>query len=173
MKIGVLSDTHDHLVNIKQAVDIFKREGIEFLIHAGDFCSPFVFKELDKLRPECGKAYAVFGNNDGDKVLLTRNAGGFCSIQPGILKINIDNRAIVVMHYPDIADELYRSGEFDLVIYGHTHKRRLDTFTKGSRTITILNPGSCAGYLADKPTIAVVELKSMSVNLFTLEQAIL
>ncbi len=32
MKIGVLSDTHDHLVNIKQAVMIFKREGIEFTV---------------------------------------------------------------------------------------------------------------------------------------------
>ena len=168
MKIGVISDTHDHLDNIKKAVEIFKKSGIDVLIHAGDFCSPFVFRELNKLQPECSKAYAVFGNNDGDKVLLTQNAGKFCSIQQGVLKIELEGRKIAVMHYPDIADELFRSGEFDIVIYGHTHKKRLEVTADRNTKRIILNPGSCAGYLADKPTAALVDLKNLSTDIISL-----
>jgi len=168
MKIGIISDTHDHLENIKKAVDRFNKSGIDILIHAGDFCSPFVFRELNKLQPQCSRAYAVFGNNDGDKVLLTQNAGKFCSIQQGILKIQLEGRKIAVMHYPDIADELFRSGEFDIVIYGHTHRKRLD-FSRGEASKRIiLNPGSCAGYLTDSPTAAILDLEKMSADIISL-----
>jgi len=168
MKIGVISDTHDHLENIKKSVEIFKKLRADVLIHAGDFCSPFVFRELNKLQPECSKAYAVFGNNDGDKVLLTENAGNFCSIKQGILKLELEGRKIAVMHYPDIADELFRSGEFDIVIYGHTHRKRLEVTTDGDTKRIILNPGSCAGYLTDKPTVALIDLKNLSADIISL-----
>ena len=46
MKIGVLSDTHDNLTNIRKAVEIFSKNGVEALIHGGDFCSPFTLAEF-------------------------------------------------------------------------------------------------------------------------------
>ena len=49
MKIGVLSDTHDNLVNIRKAVEIFSKNGVEAVIHAGDFCSPFTLPEFKPL----------------------------------------------------------------------------------------------------------------------------
>ena len=168
MKVGVISDTHDHLDNIRKAVEIFKNLRIDILVHAGDFCSPFVFRELNKLKPECSKAYAVFGNNDGDKVLLTQNAAGFCTIQQGVLKIELEGKSIAVMHYPDIADTLFRSGEFDIIIYGHTHRKRLEILKNGGNKRILLNPGSCAGYLTDKPTVAYIDLKDLSADIISL-----
>jgi tetratricopeptide (TPR) repeat protein len=42
MRIGILSDTHDHIENTRQALEILRREGVERLFHCGDVTSPEV-----------------------------------------------------------------------------------------------------------------------------------
>jgi predicted phosphodiesterase len=37
MKIGIISDSHDHLENIRKSADLFKQRKIEFVLHLGDF----------------------------------------------------------------------------------------------------------------------------------------
>jgi putative phosphoesterase len=164
MMLGVMSDSHDHLGNISKAVAAFTERRIAALIHGGDLCSPFVFRELEKLKGICPRMYAVFGNNDGDRVLLTEKGRGFCTFRDGALTLELAGRRIAVMHYPDVAESLYRSGDFDLVIYGHSHQVRVE----GSDRI-LLNPGSCAGYLAQRATIAAVDLASLEVELIELD----
>ncbi|UCF98250.1 MAG: metallophosphoesterase [Spirochaetaceae bacterium] len=164
MIVGVMSDSHDHLANIGRAVKVFSERKIAALIHGGDLCSPFVFRELEKLKSFCPSMYAVFGNNDGDRVLLTEKGRGFCTFRDGALSLEMESRRIAVMHYPDVAESLHRSGDFDLVIYGHNHTARVE----GEKRI-LLNPGSCAGYLTDRATIAVVDLQSLGVELIELD----
>jgi putative phosphoesterase len=164
MILGVMSDSHDHLGNIGKAVQAFLDRKIGALIHAGDFCSPFVFRELEKLKPTCPRMYAVFGNNDGDRVLLVDKGSGFCTFRDSALSLELQGRRIAVMHYPDVAASLYRSGDFDLVVYGHSHEPNLQ---QGERVL--LNPGSCAGYLSDRATVSVVDLDSLQVEMITLE----
>ena len=41
MIIGLLSDTHDHIPNIRKAINRFKEENVELVLHAGDYVSPF------------------------------------------------------------------------------------------------------------------------------------
>ncbi len=159
MLVGVMSDSHDNLEKVRKAVEIFKERRIEVLLHAGDFCSPFVFMELKKLQSICREAFGVFGNNDGDKLLLAQNSSGFCKLQNGIMKLELDGKRIAMMHYPDVARELHDSGIFDLVIYGHVHKKLVE----GDRK-KLLNPGACSGYIADEATVALVELRDMSVE---------
>jgi putative phosphoesterase len=163
MKIGVFSDTHDNLVNIARAVDIFKERRVEALIHAGDFCSPFVFNEIEKIKPVCSKMYAVFGNNDGDKLLLTQKAGSFCVIKDILHELELGGRKIAVMHYPELAERFFKDESFDLVIYGHNHKCRV----RGNDRL-LLNPGTCSGYLADKATVAVLDLGSLRAEIIPL-----
>jgi putative phosphoesterase len=107
--------------------------------------------------------HAVFGNNDGDRVLLTLKGRDFCTFRDGALSLKLGGRTIAVMHYPDVAESLHRSGDFDLVIYGHTHQPRLEG---GERLL--LNPGSCAGYLAERATVAVVDLDTLKAELIEL-----
>jgi putative phosphoesterase len=164
MILGVMSDSHDHLENIGKAVAAFTERRIGSLIHGGDLCSPFVFRQLEQLRELCPSMYAVFGNNDGDRVLLTEKGRGFCTFRDGALTLELGGRRIAVMHYPDVAESLHRSGDFDLVIYGHSHQVRVE----GSDRI-LLNPGSCAGYLAQRATIAAVDLASLEVELIELD----
>jgi putative phosphoesterase len=163
MKLGIMSDSHDHMGNISKAVEAFSQRKIEALIHGGDLCSPFVFRKLDQLREFCPQMYAVFGNNDGDRVLLTEKGRGFCTFRDGALTLELDGRRIAVMHYPDVAESLHKSGDFDLVIYGHTHHVRME-----GKDRILLNPGTCSGYLADRSTIAVVDLAGFEVELIEL-----
>jgi putative phosphoesterase len=163
MKIGILSDTHDHLPNIAKAVDAFSRAGVGAVIHAGDFCSPFTIPSFKPLADRGIKMYAVFGNNDGDRPLLIQRGGTFCSFADGSRIVTLDGRTFAVMHYPDLADDLFRSQAYDVVVYGHNHKLRVEGEAK-----KVLNPGTCAGYLADAATVALLETSDLSVEIVRL-----
>jgi putative phosphoesterase len=163
MKIGVLSDTHDNLPNIRRAAAVFMDRGIQTVLHGGDFCSPFTLLEFKPLADKGVRMYAVFGNNDGDKVLLTKRGEGICSFMDGAHVLELDGRRIVILHYPDLAEDLFHSGVFDLVVYGHNHQTRLEGTDR-----KLLNPGPCSGYLADKATIAVVDTADMAAEIIVL-----
>ena len=163
MKIGVISDSHDNLSNIRKAVEVFSTNGVEALIHGGDFCSPFTMAEFKPLADKGVKMHAVFGNNDGDRVLLARRGEGFCTFADGSVVVTLGGKRIVILHYPDLAEDLFRLGAYDLVIYGHNHKIRVEGQGK-----KLLNPGTASGYLADKATVALVETTGMDVQIVTL-----
>jgi hypothetical protein len=67
------------------------------------------------------------------------------------------------MHYPDFAEDIFKSGAYDVVVYGHDHKCRVQG--EGRK---LLNPGTCAGYLADAATVAVLETSDLRVEILTL-----
>jgi len=163
MKVGILSDSHDRLENLRQAAGLFLRAGVKAVIHAGDFCSPFCFLELSALKGI--PMYAVFGNNDGDRLLLQEKSRGFCTFKDAVHQLELDGRRVVVMHYPDLAQSLYGSGQYDLVIYGHTH--RPVTRADGSGRL-LVNPGSCAGYLTERATAAVWDTAAMELEIINL-----
>ncbi len=163
MKIGVISDSHDNLPNIRKAVQVFSTNGVEALIHGGDFCSPFTIPEFKPLSDKGVKMHAVFGNNDGDRILLARRGDGFCTFADGSLTVTLDGKKILVLHYPDLGEDLYRLGAYDLVIYGHNHQVRVEGGQK-----KLLNPGTSSGYLADRATVAIVETRGMEVEIVTL-----
>jgi predicted phosphodiesterase len=47
MKIGLISDTHDNIQNIQNAISLFNDKHVSFVIHAGDRVSPEVVKGLE------------------------------------------------------------------------------------------------------------------------------
>ena len=107
-------------------MEIFSKNGVEAVIHAGDFCSPFTLPEFKPLFDKGVKMHAVFGNNDGDRVLLARRGGDSVTFTDFACIVTLDGRKIVVMHYPELADDLFRLGAYHLVVYGHNHKVRVD-----------------------------------------------
>ncbi|MGA2763437.1 MAG: metallophosphoesterase [Spirochaetia bacterium] len=163
MKIGVISDSHDNLPNIRKAVQVFSTNGVEALIHGGDFCSPFTIAEFKPLAEKGVKMHAVFGNNDGDRVLLAKRGEGFITFADGSLSVTLGGKRIVVLHYPDLGEDLFRLGAYDLVIYGHNHTVKVEG---GERKL--LNPGTSSGYLAERATVAIVETRGMEVDIITL-----
>ncbi len=152
MLIGIMSDTHDNLIFVKKAIELFNKRKVGFVIHAGDYTSPFTLKLFKELN--C-KYVGIFGNNDGDKLLLLERAEGKIHSQPYIFKLH--NRKIVVMHEHHVADALADSGHYDLVVYGHTHKADI----RKVKNTLVVNPGEVSTWLYGKATVALVDLNRM------------
>ena len=93
MKIGVFSDSHDHMPMIQAALDLFRAEAVEAVIHAGDFVAPFAAKLLVTFN---GPIYTVFGNNDGERAGLS---GILKDVTVGPLQLELGGRRILVHHW--------------------------------------------------------------------------
>jgi len=159
MLIGIISDTHDNMPALHRAVEILTLQRVEHVIHAGDFCSPFTFRALKHLK--CGFT-AIYGNNDGERVLLQQLSNSRIFTQPHI--IELAGKKIVLMHEHQVVDALADSSHFDLIVYGHTHTA--DIRKKGNTLI--VNPGELSGWLYGKSTMAIADLSSLSAELIEL-----
>jgi uncharacterized protein len=143
VKIGILSDSHDDVEALEKALGILRSQGCSFLIHAGDMCSPFIAR----LIRESGMDHlAVFGNNDGDRVALSK----LMDIAPAPRHATLEGRSVVLFHEPFINDFI-DPARVDLLVYGHTHI--VDISTRGD--MRIVNPGALSGILTDRKTCAV------------------
>lgn len=159
MKAGIIADTHDNLPAINKAVEIFNQEGIEILIHAGDFVAPFTEKPFRMLN---APLVGIFGNNDGDKLLLKEKykEKGVGEIYEDPYEFELTAKKIIVTHKPKIVDALAASGAYDVVIYGHTHEAVIEK--KGNKKeaeTLVINPGECCGYLTGRKTVAILDLE--------------
>lgn len=159
MILGIIADTHDNMPTLRRAVELFNDRKVQHVIHAGDFVSPFTFRVLKGLQSEFT---GVFGNNDGDRLLLQKLSGGKIYNQPHLLELA--GRRIAVMHEHHIIDALAQSGCYDLVIYGHTHIPEI----RKIRDTLIINPGEASGWLYEKATVAVADLDKMSAEIIGL-----
>ncbi len=159
MIIGIISDTHDHVPMIQRAVEYFNARQVSHVIHAGDFTSPFTFRALKQLIcPFTG----IYGNNDGERVLLQKLSQQRIFAQPYILELA--GRKIVIMHEHQVVDALADSGHFDLIVYGHTHE---PSIRKRGRAL-IVNPGELGGWLYGRSTMAIADLSTLSAELIDL-----
>jgi uncharacterized protein len=161
MKIGIISDTHDHMGNCQKACAAFTAEGVKTVLHAGDLVAPFVAPVFHQARL---KLIAVFGNNDGERLFLHERFSelGF-ELHHGPHRFDFSGRRICLMHEPRCLESLVRSGDFDLAVYGHTHEVAI-----GEEGTLVVNPGEACGYLTGKATCAVVELDDLSGRIIEL-----
>ncbi|UCF10084.1 MAG: metallophosphoesterase [Candidatus Bipolaricaulota bacterium] len=160
MKIGILSDTHDRLPLLERVVERFAGAGVELVLHAGDFVSPFTAIPLAQLEvPFVG----VFGNNDGDRLYLTKRFEAIGPIHLGYHTFESDGLRAVLMHEPKSIDALAASGHYDLVVYGHTHEIDL---REGD--CTVINPGEGCGYLSGRATAVIFDTETRRPELIDL-----
>lgn len=151
MIIGLLSDTHDDMAAIAKAVALFNAEGAVQVLHAGDIVSPFTFELFRELRAPLG---GVYGNNDGDRLLLRERSGGALHVQPHF--VTLDDTRLVIVHEPPLVTALARCGEYDVVVYGHTHAP--DVHRVGSTLV--VNPGKAARLHKGRQTVALLETQT-------------
>ena len=162
--IGVISDTHDNIEKIREAVNLLKNTGVDMVIHLGDYVAPFSLIELAGLGvPVKG----VFGNNDGEKsgLLAAASSLGFELHDQGYT-LEVDGRRILLLHgfgSPDNTRELVyalaSSGRWDAVLYGHTHQPDI----RYIRGVLVLNPGTVSGIL-NKPSMATLDTGRMTAR---------
>jgi putative phosphoesterase len=159
VKIGLLSDSHDDMEAIARAVALFNAECVVQVLHAGDIVSPFTFEAFRELRAPLG---GVYGNNDGDRLLLRERSGGALHVQPHFL--TLDGVRGVIVHEPALVKSLARSGDFDLVVYGHTHVP--DVHREGPALV--INPGKAARLNKGRSTVALLETETREAKIIDL-----
>jgi uncharacterized protein len=159
--IGIMSDSHDNLEAIRKAVELFNQEGVDVVIHAGDLISPFTAQEFQKLE---SSFIAIFGNNDGEREGLQTAYHDLCYLED-FKELSIRGRQIAVIHGFNqfLVDALAKSGTYDVVIRGHTHKQEIT----GDKTL-IINPGETCGYLSGSKTVVLLEPTDLSYTVLYL-----
>jgi len=152
MRIGIISDTHDHVKRTARAVALLAAEGAEQLIHCGDLTGPDIVWACSEL-----PCYYVFGNNDSDNVPALREAiaetNGVCLDWGG--EITLAGKRIAVTH-GHMTSDLRRllAARPDYLLSGHSHVPA----DLRDRSLRRINPGAL--HRAAEFTVAVLDLES-------------
>jgi uncharacterized protein len=146
--VCILSDTHENIPIIKNALPLIKQRAPNVVIHCGDIISPPTLKLFEGLPMRF-----VLGNNDGEIEGLKEMCRklGFPEIATE-LEEEIGEKRFYVTHGTReyIIDEQAGSQLYDYVLHGHTHEIRNETM---GRT-RIINPGAL--FMAKQYTFAVL-----------------
>jgi putative phosphoesterase len=165
MIVGLMSDTHDRLPLIDEAVKKLNEEKVELVLHAGDYVAPFVASHFEPLK---ARLIGVFGNNDGDRVLLRKK---FAEIEADIRGrfafVVADGLKIALLHgdEADLLRSLVELESHDVLVSGHSHVAK--TYRKGR--ILVINPGEACGYLSGQPTISILYTDTLDVKTIQLK----
>lgn len=146
MLLGIISDTHDRLPSIDAAITFFKQQGVDEIIHCGDW------KSLETIQYFANRAHeatlpvrGVLGNNDIDVVsilsYLQVTPGNF-KVKEGVFEFELENRKIALYHghHKPTLRKVLAETSYDIILLGHTHKPRIEQ----SDSQLVINPGSTA-----------------------------
>ena len=159
MKVGLISDTHNHLREARRALDRLVERGARHLVHCGDAGEDVVDLLSAVCREHGVRAHVAVGNCDRahleDAPFRTSPAGLERAEAPEFI---LAGKRCIVLH-GDRAEILRRaleSNRFDFVFTGHTHAPA-DQRTGKTR---LVNPGSAARPRRGPPTVALLDLET-------------
>jgi len=165
MKIAIISDSHDNLINLDKCLKYLQQQDIKFLIHCGDIAT---LETLQYLRDNFkGKIYACLGNMDINPEELAEQAKTFKQVEffEDYGEIIIDNLKMLFTHKPEDLKKYLVKIQVDWAFYGHTHKPWIE---KLGQTI-LLNPGTLAGMFS-YPTFAVLDTNTQKPELILVDK---
>ncbi len=163
MLVGIFADTHDHLANIRLAVEKFNAAECQLVLFAGDLVSTFAVPPLRKLKcPFVG----CFGDNEGNKIGLM---SGYASVghmaEPPVRFTAADGTRFIICHMKrQLRGE---ADDWDIAIFGHTHKPRIE---RDEHNRLLINPGETSGWTFGRPTIVLLETTTQSFQIVDLDE---
>jgi putative phosphoesterase len=166
VRIGLLSDTHDRVPAVEALLARFAEAGVEFVLHAGDYCAPFA---LGPFRRAGVPLLGVFGRNDGDRDGLRAAAGALPAggeLFEAPHSLELGGRRVLLVH--DLGDALVRSVEAHaVVVHGCSH--RAEVRQRGAALL--VNPGEACGWIVGEPRAAVLDLETLRAEPVSLGSA--
>lgn len=153
MKVGVISDTHDNVSAVEEAVEVFREEGVDTLVHCGDYIAPLVIPYFDGFT-----LHGVLGNNDGEISGLNTffDNLGDATLHGRYAELTFDDSSFAVLHgeSKNMVYSLAASGDYDYVLYGHHHAKEKEEL---GGTV-VVNPGAHFQTVPEEHrTVAVVD----------------
>ncbi|SFI18556.1 YfcE family phosphodiesterase [Planctomicrobium piriforme] len=162
MLVGIFSDTHDHLDNIRRAVALFNARECQCVLFAGDLVSTFAVPPLRDLK--C-PFYGCFGDNEGNKTGLI---GGLKIIgeirEPPAQYTLADGTRVMLGHMPQQVKAV--PDDIDIIIHGHTHRPLIKIDAQGRLWI---NPGETSGWTYGQPTVALLDTATCTAEIISLD----
>ncbi len=157
MKIGVLSDSHGNIENLKRALEILRKENVKFIVHLGDNysdCEGF----LINLRVP-----GVYDEEYSNKTIKHRIIKESCGKKFLFTHTNFSHENDFEN---DIKPEkLLEEKKIDFLVFGHTHIPEIKKEIVNGKEVIFLNPGHLKN--SDKkgypPTFAIIELNEKCV----------
>lgn len=157
MRIGVVSDTHNHLPNTRRIVELFNGAGVERVVHTGDITQAKTLRVFASLE---APLYAVYGNNDERGALARASLELDVRLFDPPLRLRWAGREILVVHDPlDLEPGLLLG--VDLAIHGHDHRHTHER--RGGALV--FNPGECAGHMPGFNQVGVVDLVTLDTRI--------
>ena len=162
MKIGVFSDVHDHLDNLRRAVEIFNSHSCDLVLFAGDLVSTIAIPPLRKLQcPFLG----CYGDNEGNRVGIQSGMSIVGTMADPPFGVCVaDGTRFVITHQLALLGENWDG--CDVVVYGHTHRASVEYDRHGR---LVLNPGETGGWTYGQPTIAILDTQVLKAELISLD----
>jgi putative phosphoesterase len=136
MKIGIVSDSHDHTAAVESVLREFRMRGVELIIHCGDIQSPKTIRSFAEI-----PTHFVFGNCDfqPDQLAAKIEEIGAKYYDPyGELVLEGKKIGWVHSHDVNLFLNLEFAERFDYLFYGHTH---IAEQHRRGRTL-VVNPGA-------------------------------
>lgn len=154
MQIAVISDSHYSVDKVRKLLTHLQSIGIDHLIHAGDFIGSGiqqVFEDFPGI-----KSFIARGNCDYQTDVIEQLRNMEHVMVADVLTFVIDTVSFIVSHIPGMALNTLEQKEADVIIHGHTHVPKIETY-KGA---LVINPGS----LMDGDGFMILETKDLSVD---------
>lgn len=171
MRIGLISDTHDDLSNLKAALEVLQDEGVAKVLHCGDICGLDTVRALAGLAPTDVSQSRQNGfdiwiaQGNMDRHLGLSHAVDHL-IGPGRLawlhRLTLGGYSLAMIHGDNegFLDGLIGSGKYAYVLHGHTHRRR-DQTVGGTR---VINPGALGGMHRQGRSLGILDLTTAETH---------
>lgn len=171
MKLAIISDIHDNLINLEICLNWCRASGVEQLICCGDVANAETLQFMSE--KFAGPIHLIRGNVDNYSEQEIKKFQNI--IYYGRLaRFELAGKKIGACHEPYLVEKVLELGKVssakvlapkcDIVFYGHTHKP-WESMESGVR---VINPGTLGGVFA-KATFAVWETEKEELELKIVE----
>jgi putative phosphoesterase len=172
MRIAVFSDVHDNFFNVRKTLNQIKESQVSSVLFLGDFINPGIANEIFEFFSKNRITfYGIFGNNDAEQARIydfakKNNANMFFR---DFAQLEIDNKKICMIHFPNLAGSLAKSGDFDVVFYGDDHIKHYEVLENGC---ILANPGEVSTHKTGICSFLIWDTEKNSVDFFEIKDII-
>ena len=159
MIVGVVSDTHNNIKNIKKIIYLFNDKQVDLVIHTGDISKASTLEIFSNLN---SPLVGVFGNNDRIEEGLKEVCEEYnFNFQEPPLSLTLENKKVAVFHEPELIEGYIKDHQdIDLILHGHTHRYKEEIVGD----IIYFNPGESAGSMEGKSAIGLIDMRNLKIR---------
>lgn len=181
MRVAIISDLHGNLKALDYFINYIEKNKINMVLNLGDILGGLNPIEAMRIIKDDERFINVCGNHDEDLVFLEDKLSNDEKIWlrniPKSRVVNLYNKKFLMVHsrknnnrdipilYNGESIEKFLmdyEGDFEYVLFGHTHYQCLLSFYEGK---ILINPGSIGLSYDNKISFAIINIKENEFNI--------